>query len=131
MRIMRSLMAASAVAMAGLSVSAAQAAPVGGGSPGAAAVMSGERQATVQKAAYRRCWIAGGVRHCRWVADPYDDGYGYGYYDDYYGPGYGYGPGVGFFFGGRGHGFHGHGRGGHGGGHFGGGGHGGGRGGHR
>jgi len=134
MRMMRGLMAASTLVAAGLSAVAAHAAPLGGGGPGTAAAASIERLATVQKAAYRRCWIAGGVRHCRWFADPYDDDY-YGdssYYDD---PGYyGYGPGIGFFFGGgRGHGFRGghfHGGRGHGGGHFGGG-HGGGRGGHR
>jgi hypothetical protein len=84
MRMMRSLMAASAVVAAGLSAAAAQAAPLGGGA-GAAAAPSVERSALVQEAAYRRCWIAGGVRHCRWFADPYDDGYGY--YDDYYEPG--------------------------------------------
>ncbi|HEX5959042.1 MAG TPA: hypothetical protein VFY92_10375 [Hyphomicrobiaceae bacterium] len=102
---------------------------------------AGPEGAVVEKAAYRRCWIDGGVRHCRWFAGPYDDGYGY--YDDYDdGPVYGYGPSVGLFFGGGGrHGFRGHDfrGGGHGfrggshfgGGHVGGGHHGGGHGGHR
>jgi hypothetical protein len=61
--------------------------------------------ASIEKVAYRRCWIRYGVRNCRWVDDYNDD---YGYYDGY---GYGdaYGPG-GFglsFGGGHGH-FRGH-----------------------
>jgi uncharacterized membrane protein YgcG len=120
MRTRRSYVAASTVLVALLSTWAAQAAPLAA-SPGNAAQANAETSSVVQQAAYRRCWITNGVRHCRWFSEPYDD---YGYYDYYdYGPGYGYGPGIGFFFGGggRGHGFHGggghsgHGHGGHGG----------------
>ncbi len=136
MRMRQSLIAASTALAAGLSVGAAQAAPLGGSA--GSAVKAGPEGTVLQEAAYRRCWIEGGIRHCRWFAGPYDDGYGYDddYYDDY-GPGYGYGygPSVGFFFGGGGHhGFRGHAfRGGShfGGGHFGGGHHGGGHGGRR
>jgi hypothetical protein len=128
MRTRRSYIAASTVFVALLSAGTVQAAPLAGG-PGNAARANAEASA-VQQAAYRRCWITNGVRHCRWFSEPYDD---YGYYDYYdYGPSYGYGPGIGFFFGGGGGRGHGHGHGFHGGGGHGGGGHGGGgHGGHR
>jgi hypothetical protein len=111
-----SYIAASTIVVAALSAGAVQAAPIGG-NPGRVVGTQAETSA-VQKVDYRRCWIVDGVRHCRWFASPYDDGYGY--YDDYYdyGPGYGYGGPTFFFGGGRGH--HG-GHFGHGGGHFGGG----------
>jgi hypothetical protein len=48
-----------------------------GGNPGGAASANAETSVVVQKAAYRRCWVTDGGRHCRWIADPYDDGYGY------------------------------------------------------
>jgi hypothetical protein len=127
MRMERSRAAASIVLATGLAagfgVATAQAAPLA--PPYGSAMTRGEAPALVQEAAYRRCWISpAGVRHCRWVTDTYDEGYGYDDDYDYGGPVYGYGPG--FFLGGghRGHGFRGGGGhfGGGGGGHFGGGG---------
>jgi hypothetical protein len=111
MRLMQIHIGAATALMIGLGASTAQAAPVG--EAGRLAI-NNETASVIEKAAYRRCWIAGGVRHCRWVGEP-GNGNGYGYYDydePGYGYGYGYGPGVGFFFrDGRGHGgrFHGHG----------------------
>ena len=65
----------------------AQAAPLPG-----AAELKAQAGTNVDKAAYRRCWIHHGIRHCRWVGYYDDDAYGY----------YGYGPGIGFSIGGRG-----------------------------
>jgi hypothetical protein len=67
----------------------------------------------VEKAAYRRCWIRHGVRHCRWIG--YYDDYGYGYAPYYgYGPGIGFGlPFIGFGWGGHHHGGYHGGHGGH------------------
>ena len=97
-----------AAAVAGAIATSAQAAPLSGV---AGDVKAKAGQATaVEKAAYRRCWVRYGVRHCRWYYGYYDGGY----YD--YGPAYGYGPDIGFFFGGGGGHFHG-GHGGHGGHH--------------
>ena len=95
--------AAAAAAAIGAIATSAQAAPLGGVARDVGAAAG---QATaVEKAAYRRCWLRYGVRHCRWYYGYYDEGY-----DPYY---YDYGPGVGFSFGGGG----GHGHGGHGGHH--------------
>ena len=87
------------LALSAFVVTAAQAAPLAGVASDLKAGVSANPN--IEKAAYRRCWIRYGVRHCRWVGY-YDDDY---YYDD--GPYYGYGPGIGFFFGGRGGHFHG------------------------
>jgi hypothetical protein len=83
--------AAAAVTLA-LTATTPQAAPLSG-----AGNELNDGSAIVQKAAYRRCWIRYGVRHCRWVDYFYDDDYPY----------YGYGPDIGFFFGGHGGHFHG------------------------
>jgi hypothetical protein len=101
------IIAAAAAAAFGALAMSAEAAPLSGV---AGNVKATAGQATaVEKAAYRRCWLRYGVRHCRWYYGYYDGGYPY--YD--YGPVYGYGPGLGLYFGGGGGGhFHG-GHGGH------------------
>src|SRR5215470_9000346 len=93
---------AAAAAAIGTFAMTAHAAPLGGvtGDVNAKA----DQATAVEKAAYRRCWLRYGVRHCRWYYGYYDGDY-YPYGD--YGPTYGYGPGVGFFFGGGGGHFHG------------------------
>jgi hypothetical protein len=91
---------AAAAAITAMTAATVQAAPLSGvGNE----LKIGGANAAVEKAAYRRCWIRYGVRHCRWV-DYYDDDYPY---YGYGGPYYGYGPGIGFYFGGHGGHFHG------------------------
>jgi hypothetical protein len=73
----------------------AQAAPLGGAANDLKASVS--NPSGVEQTAFRRCWWRHGVRVCRWVGEPYDDG---DYYDGgtpYY---YGYGPGISLYFGG-------------------------------
>jgi hypothetical protein len=101
MRIKDVCLGTAAAALLTLSVASARAASLS--VPGSSSLTAeGQNASPLQQAAYRRCWIRYGVRHCRWVGY-YDD---YGYYD-YGGPYYEYGPGIGFFFGGGGGHFHG------------------------